>query len=362
MDPLAAACYGTAALLTLYPLYRAYDAWRRERGWTQQLNRLPADTAEPARTSILEDRFIGCLVGGAIGDALGRMGEALPGWLIRLRFGTIRDFRAGWLRRVRRVGSVTDDTQLSLCVARSIGADGHCDPEMLRRLFIEWYDHRIGPGKATTQAVLRMKHGIPWERAGEPNSAGNGPVTRIAAIGLVWHHHQTHRHREAERNAIGTHRHPEAISGARLVADAIAFALQRTVEKPADLIAHLLKYETDRTWRRALIAIQELAGEVTGKSLKKLGTSGYVVHTVSAALYLFQKLGDSPQAALVTAANCGGDTDSIGAVLGNILGAWHGLRALPEKMRRQVQGQAVLQFEARRLLAIHHQVAAGIAH
>jgi ADP-ribosylglycohydrolase len=357
MDPVAAVSYGIAALLALYPTYRAHDAWQRERRWVQLLEQLPIDgPGEPARTNVLEDRFVGCLVGGAIGDALGRMGESLPSWLVRLRFGTIADFHPGLLRRVRAAGSVTDDTQLTLCLARSIGPDGHCDREMLSRLLIDWYDYRIGPGRATTTAVKRLKQGIPWERAGEPNSAGNGTVIRVAPIGLVWHRDTERRQQQAEWSAIGTHRHPLAISGARLIADAIAFALQRTAERPPDLIAHLLEHETDRTWRNALIMVQELNSEMTCKSLRRLGKSGFVVHTVSAALYLFQKLGDRPQAALLTAANCGGDTDSIGAVLGNLLGAWHGMRALPERLRRQVQGQAVLKHEARRLLAIHRQL------
>lgn len=361
MDPIAATSYGTAALLALYPLYRVRDVWLRERRWEALLARLPVDTGdEPARTSILEDRFMGCLVGGAIGDALGRMGESLPAWLVRLRFGTITQFQSGLLRRVRRAGSVTDDTQLTLCIARSIGDDGRCDPEVLRRLLSDWYDYRIGPGKATSAAVLRLRLGLPWDRAGSPTSGGNGAVIRIAPIALVWHDDARRRQELATWSAIGTHRHPLAISGARLVADAIAFALQRTAERPADLITHLLERETDPTWRRTLGTVQDMSGGMTCANLRQLGTSGYVVHTVAAALYLFQTLGDSPQSALVTAVNCGGDTDSIGAVLGNLLGAWHGLRALPEKLRRQVQGKAVLKHEARRLLAIHQRLSLAV--
>jgi ADP-ribosylglycohydrolase len=361
MDSVAATSYGIAALLALYPLYRARDVWLRERRWERLLTSLPQDEGgDPARTSVLEDRFIGCLVGGAIGDALGRMGESLPGWLVRLRFGTITEFHAGLLRRVRRAGSVTDDTQLTLCVARSIGSDGRCDPDRLRRLLVDWYAYRIGPGKATTAAVLRLKHGVAWEKAGDPASAGNGTVIRVAPIGLVWHRDRQQRQEQAAWSAIGTHGHPLAISGARLVADAIAFAVQRQAEKPADLIQYLLEREKDPVWQQALTTIRGLKGGMTCENLRKLGTSGYVVHTVSAALFLFQTLGDSPQAALVTAANCGGDTDSIGAVLGNLLGAWHGMRALPERLRRQVQGKAVLKYEAHRLLAIHHEVQAAV--
>jgi ADP-ribosyl-[dinitrogen reductase] hydrolase len=361
MDAFAAASYGTAALLALYPAYRAYDVWQRERRWVELLAQLPTDGSdEPARNNVLEDRFVGCLVGGAIGDALGRMGESLPSWLVRLRFGTITDFHAGLLRRVRGLGSVTDDTQLTLCVARSIGYDGSCDPILLQRLFCDWYDYRVGPGKATTAAVLRLRQHVEWEQAGDRGSAGNGTVIRVAPIGLVWHHDNKRRRQQAEWSAMGTHGHPDAIAGARIVADAIAYALKRTAQKPADLITHLLAKETDPTWKKALTLVQDLNSEMTDKSLRRVGTSGYVVHTVSAALLLFQKLGDSPQAALVTAANAGGDTDSIGAVLGNLLGAWHGMRALPERLRRQVQGHGALTHEARRLLAIHQHLKPGV--
>lgn len=352
---LQAAAYAFGGVNALYLLARAADVSLREHRWRVHLATLPTAAPGPVLDA-LEDRFVGCLVGGAVGDALGRMTESLPRWVVKGRFGTVRDFHPGLLRWVRSTGSVTDDTQLTLAIAGAVGADGHLSEAELTRRFAQWFDHRVGPGLATIGSVRRLRRGSPWLVAGDRKSAGNGGVMRVAPVGLVWCHTPETRDVEAAISSVGTHAHPLALRGAQVVASLVAMAISRIGESPAGLVAALAAAEPNGPWREALLAVVALNGVPTPEGLRRTGTTGFVIETVKASLFLFQSLGDDPEAALVAAANGGGDTDSIGAVLGNVIGAWHGYAALPRRWTSVVQGHGALIAEGRRLVQVHRGV------
>ena len=99
-------------------------------------------------------------------------------------------------------------------------------------------------------------------------------------------------------------------------------------------------------------AVPGSSSKPTRVGLARTGTGGLVTETVSAALFLFQELGDEPEAALIAAANAGGDTDTVGAVLGNLVGAWNGYAALPARWSSRVQAGGALLAEAARLCAL----------
>ena len=143
----------------------------------------------------LRDRFRGALVGGAIGDAMGRPNEGVPADLARER--RLREYRpwGGW--RAGSRGTITDDTQMTMWLAQSIlatagrargaGSTDLCDhilePQDLADRFTR--EHIRGIGQASQDFVHAYRAlGRPWYKAGTP-SAGNDTAMRAAPVGLV---------------------------------------------------------------------------------------------------------------------------------------------------------------------------------
>lgn len=194
----------------------------------------PAWSGDPATVGLVSDagverrsKYVGALLGGAVGDALGRPAEGLPRHEVRRRHGELRDFLAwsGW--RSGPLGTFTDDTQMTLCVAEClIAAAGDIDPADLANRFVEWLPTGRGKGAATTAAVLRLRAGVGWEDAGEP-SAGNGAAMRVAPIGLSHLCDLDRLRRDAALSAVVTHAHPMAVASAVMQAFLTAWCVHR---------------------------------------------------------------------------------------------------------------------------------------
>ena len=166
------------------------------------------------------DLFRGSLLWGAVGDALGRVAEHKSPSEIRARFGPdgpteyVRWY--GWCDGP--TGTITDDTQLTMEIARSIiQTDGRFDPEGFSRRLIDWLPIGRGKGRATTEAIENLIAGLPWWQAGVMvNSAGNGAAMRAAPIGLVHALRATPDRliRDALLSSLPTHTHRVGVAGA----------------------------------------------------------------------------------------------------------------------------------------------------
>ena len=268
-----------------------------------------------------DPRVHGALLGLAVGDAVGLPAEQLPAWLVRLRYPGGPRLRAGWLRSFRRAGDVSDDTQLAIAVARSIMPDGSYCHERFRDELRAWYAYRVGAGRATTQAARRL-----WrDRASAPaplESAGNGVAIRVAPLALVLSNDDDLL-AAVELNGRETHGDPLAIAAAKLIAlfvhRAQRFApggLPRGSQYHAFIEALALRsgFPLDR-YRAAL------GGRTLGEQLELSGTGAHVVESVSAVLLVLKTHPVDFRAALRAVFAAGGDTDSIGSMVGAILGA-----------------------------------------
>lgn len=132
----------------------------------------------------MRDRFRGCLLWGAVGDALGR---AVEGWSparIREQYGPdgIRHFVPAHGSGAGPTGTITDDTQLTMEVARSLLAtDGRFSPDDFVARLIAWLPYGRGKGEATTRAVQALERGVRWRQiGGVVDSAGNGAAMPAA--------------------------------------------------------------------------------------------------------------------------------------------------------------------------------------
>ncbi|MBC7230322.1 MAG: ADP-ribosylglycohydrolase family protein [Actinobacteria bacterium] len=298
------------------------------------------------------ERFQGCLLGLAVGDALGMPLEGMRASEIRKRFGRVRDFLAApW--RMLDAGQWTDDTKMMLCQARSIAARGGFDLEDTAQAFLAWYESGDwrGIGGATYDAMRRLQAGAPARESGMRGemAAGNGAAMRIAPLGLLHCLDLARLRADVEASARITHDNPEAVAGGLAVAYAVARAARGDLE-PSSLIGDTTAFIGDsRVAERLELAQRFLRqGMESEEALARLGTGGYVVETVASAFFSFLRSPEDFEETLSRAVGGGLDTDTTGAVAGAISGAFNGLSSIPERWRRGVEAaEEILDLAAR---------------
>lgn len=276
----------------------------------------------------LEDRLRGCLLGTAVGDALGLAVEGMTRASIRRRFGSIERYHLLGDR-----GFVSDDTEQTALVAQSLvrhpESPGRFERAFGRSLAGWFLRMPWGIGWATLRACLRLLVGI--HPAGV-SSAGNGAAMRAAVLGVYFRDDVLSRDRFGRALAGVTHCDIRAVDGALFVAEVAAACARSTVGRlPPSHFETSLTVVRSAELQRALLLAAELArGPVDPEEAgRRLGLTGYVVHTVPFALFCLLRHAEDPRRALSTAVEAGGDTDSIAAILGAWLGALHGEGGLP---------------------------------
>jgi ADP-ribosyl-[dinitrogen reductase] hydrolase len=281
----------------------------------------------------LLSRFEGCLVGLAVGDALGAPVEGKSRAGIETVHGRLKDMVGGGWHGLPP-GHYTDDTAMMLCIARSIIDKGCFDPEDAARRFLGWFDAGpIGIGRTTWIALSAMKDGASWKEAGEIAhqrlgglSAGNGSIMRCAPIGLLDYRQPERLVEDSVNSSIITHWDPQARWAAVAVNLAIAEMLKG---RKGNLLPVLLRG----------IEQAEVRDTVAGVlRLKRVDPepSAYALDTLQAALWCLLNT-SSFEEALVTAVNLGGDTDTVGAVCGAMAGACYGVASIPQRWRDPLQ-------------------------
>jgi len=285
--------------------------------------------------AILVDRLNGTLLGTALGDALGLPAEGMRAKAIRRRFGQMNRFRL-----LGRTGFVSDDTEQAALVAQSLAR--HLDqPEAcvlaFRRALLGWFCRLPwGIGLATLRSCLRIA--LRLEPSGVM-SAGNGAAMRAAIIGVCFHDRPTDRRLFTQALAQVTHRDPRAVEGALYVAELAALSSSAPPDVSAQTLVNTARTViTNSELDAALTQAIELAarGASVEEAAITCGTSGYVVCTLAFATFCFLRFPNDPMQALSEALGAGGDTDSIGAILGAWLGARHGEKSLPAALINKI--------------------------
>jgi ADP-ribosylglycohydrolase len=307
-------------------------------------DRLPAGRQAPVPA-----RYTGALLGGAMGDALGRPNEGTR----QKRVPPLIDYVPwrGWQEGPK--GTITDDTQLTMCVAECLICHGRIDPEELARRFVTWLPEGRGKGRTTVAAVERLRHGIPWYLAGE-DSAGNGAAMRAAPIGLAWWYDPPRLRAEAILSALPTHRSPMAVAGAVAIAAATAWLLtcDPAAWSPEEFIAAIQSaiagMETDplperrdpsvrTTLHDRLGELPALLDDEPDAVLSRLYSGAYVLESLPAALYCFLRTPHDVETTLILAANAGHDADTVAAMAGTLGGALGGEDALPQRLLKELE-------------------------
>jgi len=281
------------------------------------------------------ERFRGCLVGVAVGDALGAPVEGMGREEIARRYGRVQDlFGGGWLGL--GPGEWTDDTAMMLCIARSIVEKGRFDPEDVAKKFLGWFRAgALGIGRTTWVALDALGGGASWREAGRIAherlgglSAGNGSIMRCAPIALLNANNAERLIGDSIDSSLITHWDPRACWGAAALNLAIAQLLCGGREA---LLERLLG-------RVEQPEVRESVAWAGGMRMEDLVPSGFVLDTLQAAIWCFMNT-DSFEDAVVSAVNLGGDTDTIGAVCGALAGAWYGLDQILSRWQEPLDGR-----------------------
>jgi ADP-ribosyl-[dinitrogen reductase] hydrolase len=306
--------------------------------------------------SDVSDRFLGCMLGLAIGDAFGMPVEGAPREMITSRYGWIDRYLpktdlSG--EELEAAGEITDDTEMMLCHVESlVSTGGLVDPENTGMRFLRLFnsDSRRFMGRTTQESlILADETGDFQAGVGGEHAAGNGVAMRIAPVGLV---HSVGRFnaevfvREIMRAGLITHSNPEAINGG--VAVAYGVRMQVTGEVPPDVLADEVcsfidEDEVSRRIRMAgMLARQGLQPEQHVANLQQIGTSGYVADSVAAAFYCAMVARDDLRLGIELATNAGGDTDTVGAMAGALIGAHAGATSFPLDLVEGLAGRAYI--------------------
>ena len=246
------------------------------------------------------DAAMRSLRGVALGDSLGLVYEGLKnGRGLRLYPFPLRQ------RLIFGRGFVSDDTVQSAIVLvalkRSEGDVERFGRELAKGLRAWFLSAPPGIGLSTIKACLRLCLGVNWRKSGV-YSGGNGAAMRVAVLGAVFSNDDENRVRFVDVCSRVTHTHPLAVAGAQVVALAAALEVEGRVDEFDELVA---KLEPDWPW---------------DQGWSDSGPSGYVVESVNAAVAIWRKR-LSLLESMEEVVRLGGDTDTIGAIVGGMMGA-----------------------------------------
>ena len=278
------------------------------------------------------DRALGSFLGLAIGDAVGTSVEFLP----RGSFPPLTDMIGGGPFRLNP-GQWTDDTSMALCLAESLLHHAELDQLDLMRRFLRWaeegYNSSTGYcfdiGRTTLGAIARFRRaGVPVAGSTDPRDAGNGSIMRLSPVAARWWRDPARAEQVARRQSVTTHAAPEAVDCCALLARILCAAI-------AGQDSARLSVSIEDGWQSAVRAVA--SGAWRGRSEKDISSTGYVVHTLEAALWSVERT-SSFEAAILVAANLGHDSDTVAAVAGQIAGAIYGASAIPSRWLDKLWG------------------------
>ncbi|HTN51485.1 MAG TPA: ADP-ribosyl-[dinitrogen reductase] hydrolase [Anaeromyxobacter sp.] len=267
----------------------------------------------------VRDRARAAFLGLAVGDALGATVEFMTAGEIRASIGVHHEVTGGgWLRL--RPGQVTDDTEMSVCLAQAIDAAGGWSARAAAERLARWLRARpIDVGNTCRAGIRRfMLEGTLEGPPGEWD-AGNGGAMRVLPVALLTLADPAALRRAAVEQARLTHHHP--------LSDAACVLLGRLV--------HLASLGLSLGRMRAAAAEAAREEPRLGHEPYRGLSTGYVVDTIQTVLhFLFSTR--SFEDCLVAVVNQGGDADTTGAIAGAVAGAYYGLEGLPRRWTRKL--------------------------
>lgn len=274
------------------------------------------------------NKIAGALYGVAVGDAFGAPLEFMNKANIIEKYGRVTEMvGGGWLNL--KPGEVTDDTQMTLCVAEGIVKNPDNPIPEIGKLFVEWYKSNPKDiGETCKKSIENIVYNtdkkgadrFDWINAAHDTwisnrgqSAGNGALMRTIYLGLYYNDQKLAK-LMAENISLMTHWDAKS---------KIACSLYTL------MIFSLIRENNEEVAVNSLINI--LNGSEYTLSIKdNLNPSSYVFDSLNCALHCFTSTKNF-EYAVIEAANLGGDADTIAAITGGLAGALYGYDSIPKR-------------------------------
>jgi len=301
----------------------------------------------------LQERYRGCLLGLAAGDAVGTTLEFQPPGA----FTPIDDMIGGGPFHLQ-AGQWTDDTSMALCLATSLVVKQGFEPADQMARYVRWYqDGALSStgacfdiGNATREALHRfIADGKPFAGSTDPYTAGNGSIMRLAPAPMLYRATPDKAIHLAGESSKTTHGAETAVSACHYFAALLIGALNGE-SKETLLAPHYTPIPN--YWQQNPLApeIAEVAaGSFRERQPPDIVGSGFVVKSLEAALWAFHHSHDFREGCLL-AANLGNDADTTAAVYGQIAGAFYGESGIPSEWRQKLTFRKTIESLADQLL------------
>jgi len=283
-----------------------------------------------------QQRWRGLILGTAVGDSVGLPAEGIS------RRRNAKIFRQQWRQCFfMHWGMCSDDTEQTVFVAQALLAQPNHVNLFRKRLAwsLRWWLLALpaGVGLGTGRAIIKLWLGFNPKKSGV-YSAGNGPAMRVAPIGAFFAQQPALLNEYVSASTLMTHTDRKALIGAKAVAEVIAWIWRENLtEKPpiTEFTSLLSSIDDGSEWQGLVNRIEQgLQQDLSVTQFADLmglsqGISGYIYHTVPMVLYAwYTHFGDFPQT-LTSILNCGGDTDTTGAIVGALAGSVTGEQGIP---------------------------------
>jgi len=282
------------------------------------------------------DRIRGALYGLIVGDCVGSINEFKHGSaIIPVTAETILTTRNAF---GMTYGAFTDDSSMALCMAESLQEKGGFEPYDIMHRFHAWANlgwlsstgECFDIGVTTSQAIAhyQVDKQTPYCGKADGNTSGNGGVMRLAPIPCFYHADLEAAKLFSVLSSMITHASIECCQYANLLGTMLWQCLNQTsdTQKIAIIEEFIRVYSHNTGSDNALAALLKA----------DIPPTGYVVHTLAIAVRTFYTT-DSFMQGLLNITHLGGDADTIGAVYGQLAGAWYGVEAIPAPLIRHLK-------------------------
>ncbi|HEY3310813.1 MAG TPA: ADP-ribosylglycohydrolase family protein [Anaerolineales bacterium] len=293
------------------------------------------------------DLYRGCLLGLAVGDAVGTTVE----FKSRGSFTPVTDMLGGGPFGLKP-GQWTDDTSMALCLATSLVENNGFDAQDQMQRYLRWYREGylsstgscFDIGGTILQALNRFSQtGQPMSGSTDPYSAGNGSLMRLAPVPMFYASEPALAVKYAGESSRTTHGAAECVQACELYAEMLVKALDGAEKNEILSENSLASIGSDK--------INAIArGEYQSKSTYQIKGSGYVVDALEAALWCFWKSTSFAEAVLA-ATNLGDDADTTAAICGQLAGAFYGEAGIPARWLEKLYMRSEISTLAEKLAA-----------
>jgi len=315
-----------------------------------------------------KERFLGCMYGLALGDALGYPVEFMTRDEILRGVGPkgvtgFDSLEKARLDHAHPIGFYSDDTQMTLATANGLLSSNTTSRkeimDNIAREYTLWAnspDNNRAPGTTCMQGIRNMiANGGNWEKSGVPTGDGCGAAMRTAPIGLRFYRDFDKLNEIAHSASKCTHGENSAIISGMNVARVVGRILKYSRPDPMDIYQETLLSTkvgppADVSFAEKLERVKKVLRYTDeAKALNELGEGWRGDEAFTMAMYCFLKSPEDFRRTVLRAANITGDSDSVASIAGAFSGAYNGIRAIPQEWISKLERTELIRETAERL-------------